>query len=493
MAGSTAGGILAGVLTAGGALVVVAMFLPPPATAPETRTAAEPARQEEQPHPVSLSPGRTEAPRALAAGSVEARVSAVLPAIAEAAVAPGRPARPDPSAGDVDVWRDNAPPPPEPRLDAAASEVSAEPVQETDAGDTDAADTLPDEPAETVELALPELPRPVPQALPGLADAGPRILLPEWGADVALSVGRPGAPAAAARDAAVRTDALPARSVLRQAEETAMRDRPVTGRLPAIGAEGQPGPAPEAEAVEDAGVADADTFSREQGALARNAQPFANVLARPLMAVVLVDAGEAGAARADVVALPMPVTIAIDPTWPDAPDLAALYREAGLEVVLMAPEGAASGLGPEFTAGEMIASLETYFQRVPAAVGLIDGPGGGLQRGDGVADTVFGVLARTGHGVALRDQGLNSGARVAGAAGIPSALVFRELDAERERPEIQRRYLDRAAFKARQDGHVVMLGRTYPETLAALLAWSRGTAAQSVALAPLSAVLLQEP
>jgi polysaccharide deacetylase 2 family uncharacterized protein YibQ len=52
-----------------------------------------------------------------------------------------------------------------------------------------------------------------------------------------------------------------------------------------------------------------------------------------------------------------------------------------------------------------------------------------------------------------------------------------------------RRYLDRAAFKAAQEGRVVVVGRTRPETVAALLEWTVEGRAATVALAPLTAAL----
>ena len=49
--------------------------------------------------------------------------------------------------------------------------------------------------------------------------------------------------------------------------------------------------------------------------------------------------------------------------------------------------------------------------------------------------------------------------------------------------------LDRAAFKAAQEGRVVVVGTTRPETIAALMEWSIEGKGASVALAPISAVL----
>ena len=65
----------------------------------------------------------------------------------------------------------------------------------------------------------------------------------------------------------------------------------------------------------------------------------------------------------------------------------------------------------------------------------------------------------------------------------------RNLDADAENEATIRRYLDRAAFKAAQEGRVTVVGHTRPETIAALLAWSIEGRAATVALAPVSAVL----
>ncbi len=74
---------------------------------------------------------------------------------------------------------------------------------------------------------------------------------------------------------------------------------------------------------------------------------------------------------------------------------------------------------------------------------------------------------------------------------MPAGLVFRELDNDGQKPDVIRRFLDNAAFKARQErGGVILLGHARPETLQALIEWSLGNRAKSVAMAPVSAVLL---
>ena len=78
---------------------------------------------------------------------------------------------------------------------------------------------------------------------------------------------------------------------------------------------------------------------------------------------------------------------------------------------------------------------------------------------------------------------------VARRSGIPASVAFRDLDGAGEAAPVIRRYLDRAAFKAAQEGQVTVVGRTRPETVAAILEWTVEGRAATVVLAPLTAVL----
>ena len=52
-----------------------------------------------------------------------------------------------------------------------------------------------------------------------------------------------------------------------------------------------------------------------------------------------------------------------------------------------------------------------------------------------------------------------------------------------------RRFLDQAAFRAGQEGSVIMVGRLRPDTITALVIWVSSERVRGVALAPVSAVL----
>jgi polysaccharide deacetylase 2 family uncharacterized protein YibQ len=74
---------------------------------------------------------------------------------------------------------------------------------------------------------------------------------------------------------------------------------------------------------------------------------------------------------------------------------------------------------------------------------------------------------------------------------LPVETIFRDFDANGQDATVIRRFLDQAAFKARQVDQIVMVGRLRPATISALLLWGLQDRASSVALAPISAVLQQ--
>ena len=244
-----------------------------------------------------------------------------------------------------------------------------------------------------------------------------------------------------------------------------------TGRLPTIEAS--------AEASEPGG-------SAQMGALVRNAVAFDNPQSMPLFSVILIDVGGLGLERDALTTFSFPVTFAIDPTAPDAAEAAQRYRDAGFEVLLL-PAGLPSGATPQ----DLETTLQTYFDRFPSASGLLDTPTGGIQGNHALSGQLLDIAADTGHGMVFYDQGLSSAKREADKAGLPAALVYRELDAGQERAPVITRYLDRAAFEAGQTGEVVMVGHTYADTVAALFAWAASQKGSQMAMAPISAVLMK--
>jgi polysaccharide deacetylase 2 family uncharacterized protein YibQ len=82
--------------------------------------------------------------------------------------------------------------------------------------------------------------------------------------------------------------------------------------------------------------------------------------------------------------------------------------------------------------------------------------------------------------------------RNAATDGVPVANIARELDGAGESRDAIERSLQQAALRARQSGNVVLLGRTTPDTLAAIRNWAESSDPSQIALAPVSAILLEQ-
>ena len=290
------------------------------------------------------------------------------------------------------------------------------------------------------------------------------------------------------------TDPLPpaqaAEVEVSEPEIATLAPQPEVNRLPTIGG-AEPEPEVEAEAVVpddeagDAANTDEVPDPATLGALARNAAPFEpNESGLPYLAVVLIDVGSEGMDRETLTTFSFPVAFAIDPLATDASAAASAYRDAGQEVLILA-EGLPRGATPQ----DVEVVLGEYLQVLPQAMGVVDTADDGFQTNRDLINQVVDILSESGHGLLTYDRGLNAAQQIAAREGVPATLIFRELDAARENSETIKRYLDRAAFRAGQEGTVVMIGRSYPETVTALFAWALEARSQSVSLVPLSAVM----
>lgn len=213
------------------------------------------------------------------------------------------------------------------------------------------------------------------------------------------------------------------------------------------------------------------------------ARPFDNPDAKPLFALVLIDDGTPDLDRETLAALPFPVTFVVDPLSPDAAKIAAVYRNAGQEVMIQT-----TGVPAGAKAEDIEQNYQAMDMAVPEAVAVLGAAG---LEGDSrdLAAAVVPILIAQGRGIVTMERGLNAIGQAAQREGVPQATAFRTLDAAGESVPVIRRYLDRAAFRAAQEGSVVVLGNTRPDTIAAILQWNVEGRAASVALAPISAVL----
>ncbi|NOD63220.1 MULTISPECIES: divergent polysaccharide deacetylase family protein [unclassified Ruegeria] len=217
----------------------------------------------------------------------------------------------------------------------------------------------------------------------------------------------------------------------------------------------------------------------------RYAAKFENPEAKPLMSIILID--DEGAFGAEALQdFPYPISFAVNPSDPDAVEKMARHRAAGFEVMALAdlPEAA--------TAQDAEVSLSVWLDTLPETVGILEGVDSGIHGNRKLADQVAEIAAGTGRGLITQDNGLNTVQKLAARNGTPSGVVFRDIDGARQDPKVMRRFLDQAAFRAGQEGAVVMLGRVRPETISALLLWGLEDRGSRVAMAPISAVMMRQ-
>lgn len=239
---------------------------------------------------------------------------------------------------------------------------------------------------------------------------------------------------------------------------------------------------------------DAEESENTENAIASNLPPieafasaFENPDDKPLMSIVLIDAGAdltgGAVGLAALNSFPYPLTFAVDGSLGDATSRMAEYRSQGFEVMVMMdlPAGA--------TAPDAEVALSAALDAVPEAVAVMEGNGTGLQQNRDAADQIAEAVNATGLGLVLQSKGLNTVQKLALRSGVPAGLVFRDFDSAEQTPSVIRRFLDQAAFRAGQEGGVIMVGRVRPDTISALLLWGLQDRAQRVALAPVSAVL----
>lgn len=229
--------------------------------------------------------------------------------------------------------------------------------------------------------------------------------------------------------------------------------------------------------TEDAAQAGAAPLPRDA-----YAAPFAGVDPDlPKLSVILVDDGGTGLGPEAVSALPVPVTIALSPLAGDASARLSAYRAARFEALNLVdfPAGA--------TAQDVAVMSEAAFAMLPETIGLMTLDPASLSR-DGTQSLVD-ALARDGRSLVSADVGLNGVQRAAQEAALPVMLIYRDLDGDGQDARTMRRFLDQAAFQARNAGAVVVMARLRPDTVSALDLWSLAERAQSVQIVPVSVLL----
>ena len=439
------------------------------AASPEVETEAPEVVSEPIPKPAAE--GATEAVVAAKAPEAPATEIAAEPKAEPAAVAEVEPAVEPASEPAVEA---------EP-VATAEPTVTAEVTAPVDAAPAPGA-TVPEAVAEP-EIAAPATeepasepqpapePEPVPEAAAEVPAADPPLM------PGTRSKPLPGAEEPATPDVGPVVEATPGAGPTLEPSPglDAMPEGVVVGRLPKIG--DTPEVAVEAEALGEAPA-------KAALPIVAFAATFENAGNKPVLAVVLIDDGAADLDRAALAALPFPVSFALDPLDPATPERAALYRAAGREVVMLA-----TGIAYGAQASDVEVAFQSMAQGLPEAVAVMDLATPMFQNQRPLASIVVPVVASQGRGLLTWDKGLNAADQVARREDVAAAVIFRDIASSGTDGEAIRRLLDRAVFKAGQDGRAVVAGTATPETVAALLEWSVEGRAATIALGPLTAAM----
>lgn len=346
------------------------------------------------------------------------------------------------------------------------------------------APAVPEDPVGTADLAEEILPVAPAAEITGPQARLPAGILPATGRDAGQGLPQITVPQAPAPDA--ESPSAGAAPVTDDSDSPALAEQPPAtlpgGRisaLPQIGA-GEAAPAAPGDVPAPAAAA---VTALERNSLYDGASTGAR------MALVLSDPGLPMAMRHSLAAMEFPFTIALNPLDTTAPDAAAIYTEAGKEVLILAtaiPDGA--------TASDLDVTFNAFFGSLPMAVGVIDLPQSGFARNARLLNEVLPLLQQDGHGLVTFSGGLAQAARAAGAAGVPHAEVFRIIDSGNDSAFTMRRFLDRAVFQASQMGQVIVFGDASNDVLMeAITMWRDGSRLDQVALVPISGILRNLP
>lgn len=233
--------------------------------------------------------------------------------------------------------------------------------------------------------------------------------------------------------------------------------------------------------VEEATPAEVEP-EQPTAALEAYAVTFENPQSLPLIAVTLIDNGAISDAATALADVNLPVTIVLDSAKSDANARMTSYRAAGLEVAgtVALPDGA--------TASDAAIALEAGRLNLPEAIAYVDVAGVAQNNRELVAQFAL-TAAEMGQGLVIGGQSLNSGLGGAQALGVPVGEIYRDLAVAQQDARVLERFLAQAAFQARQEDAVVLVGELNVETLDALRNFLDTPRGKQIALAPLSAVL----
>ena len=509
-------GMVIGLAIGAGGFVVAAFLIPPaPDQIDSAAPSPEPTPAPGEPPENAVEDDALREPESESSGGSDTPADARTPAEAESA---------DPTSGaDIAAQDEPALAPGQASQTTPTEPEATELASDEGLGDEDRVSDLPEDQAVAADSALPEAEHETRDVMP--ADDDLEIALPDASAqddDEPLSPGEPATDAAPeAADASQApvdpvAEELSGGEALAASEDVALQGAPVpeepteAAEMPNEGtADETPGRETGAEtaataralAEERAAVGaddvpesvehdvaeledsvterleqEAATTEPESGdapAWERYAAVFHVPAERPLFAVLLVDAPAERGAEAALLALRAPVTVALDPSDPDAPRRAIAYRSAGHEVAILLTEPVETD------------SLAAQRDAIPEAVAWLVTPTT-FSEGSNGAQHLSDAIAGSGLALVVPEQDLVSDAE----GGVPHARLVTTIDPALDERSAVLALFDRVAQEVEAGQAVALVGRaSHPQMLEALQQRAGRRMDAAASPAPLSAAL----
>ena len=207
---------------------------------------------------------------------------------------------------------------------------------------------------------------------------------------------------------------------------------------------------------------------------------------QPVMSIVLIDAGNYRLSEDILRAIPVPVSLAVPANDAESFELMQYYRSLGVEVIILL------GLPDNLSDEEAVVVVRDAIDAVPQSVGIMEVYPSALWPKEAEFPQTLQLLNETGHGLLFYDSEDQSGQKSARAQGVPSQVIYRNLDKDNGNERAMRRFLDGAAFSAQKTGQSIVVMTPTEASLSALAMWSLQDKARTVLYTSISQALLRQ-